>query len=201
MYSQTLLTTSGRGSGLEPTTAASSFDGCKGLIRAGLTFLPDELLPALASLPDVPSAGLALLPEVLFTAGALAFLAGPSFAASTFLSCVLCFVLPGIAVLPFSALPRRRVSLPLGRVQDVEGQQTGDIKTNIDHHRVASSASVGRVRGGGLGSVRSSRCYPPQTGTSSPGPCLKRGSGRKAMTEKEGRLIQTGCPSVKRAVA
>src|SRR5215212_11715291 len=94
MYSHTLLTTSVRGSGEEPTTAASSFDGCSGFIRAGLTFLPNELLPALASLPDVPSAGLALLPEVLFTAGALAFLAGPSFAASTFLSGVLCFVLP-----------------------------------------------------------------------------------------------------------
>jgi hypothetical protein len=62
---------------------------------------------------------------------------------------VLCFVLLGIAILPFSALPRGRVSLPLGRVQDVEGQPTGGIKPNIDHHRIASSAFVGRVRRGG----------------------------------------------------
>src|SRR4051795_1848515 len=72
MWSQTLLTTSGRGSGSEPTTAASSFDGCNGLIRAGLTFLPDAPLPALA------------------------VLAGASLAALTFLSGVLCFVLLGI---------------------------------------------------------------------------------------------------------
>src|SRR5689334_1954117 len=37
MYSHTLLTTSGRGSGFEPTTAAHSFDGCRGFISAGLT--------------------------------------------------------------------------------------------------------------------------------------------------------------------
>src|SRR3954463_13210766 len=102
MYSQTLLTTSGRGSGSEPTTAASSFDGCKGFIRAGLTFLPDVPFPALAVLADVPSAGLAVL-------------AGASLVASAFLAVVLCFVLLGMVDLRFSALPRRRVSLPLGR--------------------------------------------------------------------------------------
>src|SRR5215213_2895651 len=94
MYSQTLLTTSGRGSGAEPTTAASSFDGCKGLIRAGLTVLPDAPLPALADLPDVPSAGLAFLAELLFAGVELAFLGAVSFAAVG-----LCFVLLGIGVL------------------------------------------------------------------------------------------------------
>src|SRR5215207_1845954 len=96
MQSHTLLTTSGRGSGSEPTTAASSLDGCSGFIRAGLTFLPDEPLPALASLPDVPSAGLALLPEVLFAAGALAFLSGAFLAVSAFLGGVGCLALLGI---------------------------------------------------------------------------------------------------------
>src|SRR3954468_17274343 len=48
MWSQTLLTTSGGGSGSEPTTAASSLDGCNGFIRAGLTFLADAPVPALA---------------------------------------------------------------------------------------------------------------------------------------------------------
>src|SRR5215207_1359411 len=96
MQSHTLLTTSGRGSGSEPTTAASSLDGCSGLIRAGLTVLPDEPLPALASLPDVPSAGLALLPEVLFAAGALAFLSGAFLAVSAFLGSVGCLALLGI---------------------------------------------------------------------------------------------------------
>src|SRR5215210_8078343 len=86
MESHTLLTTSGRGSGSEPTTAASSFDGCNGLIRAGLTFLPDAPLPALAVLADVLSAE-------------LAFLAGASLAALTFLSGVLRFVLLGIITL------------------------------------------------------------------------------------------------------
>src|ERR1051325_3834946 len=97
MYSQTLLTTSGRGSGSEPTTAASSLDGCKGFIRAGLTFLPDAPLPALAVLADVPSAGLAvlgaLLADVLF-AVELAFLGEVSFAAV-----VLGLVLLGIGAL------------------------------------------------------------------------------------------------------
>src|SRR6478735_12662548 len=44
MYSQTLLTTSVRGSGVDPTTAASSFEGCSGFARAGF-----GLLAALAS--------------------------------------------------------------------------------------------------------------------------------------------------------
>ena len=35
--------------------------------------MPDAPWPALASLAGVPSAGLAFLPEVLFAAGALAF--------------------------------------------------------------------------------------------------------------------------------
>src|SRR5690242_20035680 len=39
MYSHTLLTTSVRGSGDDPTTAASSFEGCRGFARAGLGFL------------------------------------------------------------------------------------------------------------------------------------------------------------------
>src|SRR5215218_9670979 len=39
MYSHTLLTTSVRGSGAEPTTAASSFEGCSGFARAGFGFL------------------------------------------------------------------------------------------------------------------------------------------------------------------
>src|ERR671932_2492210 len=52
MYSQTLLTASGRDRGLEPTTAASSLDGCMGFMRAGLALRPDALsfdplLPAL----------------------------------------------------------------------------------------------------------------------------------------------------------
>src|SRR3954447_21838821 len=142
MYSQTLLTTSGRGSGAEPTTAASSFDGCKGLIRAGLTFLPDVPLPALAVLADVPSAGLAFLDGVLFVAVVLAVLAGASLVASAFLAVVLCFALLGMVDLRFSALPRRRVSLPLGRVQDVEGQKTGGVKPDVDHHSVATSISA-----------------------------------------------------------
>src|SRR3712207_2117977 len=36
MEAHTLLTTSGRGSGAEPTTAARAWDGCKAFIRAGL---------------------------------------------------------------------------------------------------------------------------------------------------------------------
>src|SRR3954464_10984273 len=59
MYSQTLLTTSPRGRGSAPTTAASSFDGCKSFCSA-LGFWS----PALA--------GSALLP---FSFGALAALA------------------------------------------------------------------------------------------------------------------------------
>src|SRR3954471_22863025 len=75
MYSQTLLTTSGRGSGLEPTTAASSLDGCNGLIRAGLTLLPDAPLPALGVLADVLFAvELAFLAEVSFAAVVLGLL-------------------------------------------------------------------------------------------------------------------------------
>src|ERR1051325_12013926 len=96
MYSQTLLTTSGRGSGSEPTTAASSLDGCKGFIRAGLTFLPDALLSALAVLADAPSAGLTFLTKVLFAGVGLVSLAGARFATSGFLGGVLCFVLLGI---------------------------------------------------------------------------------------------------------
>src|SRR5215213_11634487 len=53
MYSHTLLTTSPRGRGLDPTTAASSFDGCKGFCSA-LGFLapvlPDAGLPLCAFL-------------------------------------------------------------------------------------------------------------------------------------------------------
>src|SRR6185312_16979270 len=85
-----------RGSGLEPTTAASSLDGCKGLIRAGLTFLPDVPLPALAVLADALSGALAFLAEVLLAAVELASLAGVRFATSGFLGGVLCFVLLGI---------------------------------------------------------------------------------------------------------
>src|SRR4051794_29133891 len=47
MYSHTLLTTSVRGSGEEPTTAASSFEGCSGFIRAGFGFLV-AVVPALS---------------------------------------------------------------------------------------------------------------------------------------------------------
>jgi len=57
-----------RDTGLEPTTAASSFDGCKGFIRAGLTFLPDAPLPALAVLADAPSAELVILAVLLLAA-------------------------------------------------------------------------------------------------------------------------------------
>jgi hypothetical protein len=39
MYSYTLLTTSVRGNGEEPTTPASSVEGCNGFIRAGFGFL------------------------------------------------------------------------------------------------------------------------------------------------------------------
>ncbi len=39
MYSHILLTTSMRGRGDEPITAASSLDGCRGFIRAGIGFL------------------------------------------------------------------------------------------------------------------------------------------------------------------
>jgi hypothetical protein len=45
MYSHILLTTSGRGRGEEPTTAASSVEGCSGFIRAGFGFLV-VLVPA-----------------------------------------------------------------------------------------------------------------------------------------------------------
>src|SRR3954467_12053765 len=97
MSSQTLLTTSGRGSGSEPTTAASSLDGCNGFIRAGLTFLPDAPLPALALLVDAPSAGLAFLAEV-------------PLAVSAFLGGVGCLALLGIV----GVLSRVRV-LAVGR--------------------------------------------------------------------------------------
>src|SRR3954465_1558683 len=39
IYSHTLLTTSVRGRGDDPTTAASSFEGCSGFARAGFGFL------------------------------------------------------------------------------------------------------------------------------------------------------------------
>ena len=70
-----MLTTSGRGSGLEPTTAASSFDGCNGLIKAGLTFLADE-----------PFSALAVLAGVLLGADVLVFLGGEFLAASAFVA-------------------------------------------------------------------------------------------------------------------
>src|SRR4051794_9563162 len=66
---------------------------------------------------------------------------GASLVASAFLAVVLCFVLLGMVDLRFSALPRRRVSLPLGR-QDVEGQKTGGVKPDVDHHSVATSISA-----------------------------------------------------------
>src|SRR5919112_88981 len=47
MYSHTLLTTSVRGSGEEPTTAASSFEGRSGFISAGFGFLA-AIVPALS---------------------------------------------------------------------------------------------------------------------------------------------------------
>jgi hypothetical protein len=62
--------------------------------------------------------------------------------ASAFLAVVLCFALLGMVDLRFSALPRRRVSLPLGRVQDVEGQKTGGVKPDVDHHSAATSISA-----------------------------------------------------------
>src|SRR5215210_7830893 len=105
MESHTLLTTSGRGSGSEPTTAASSLDGCNGLIRAGLTFLPDAPLPAPAFLAGVPSAEPAFFAGVLLAAVGLAFLAGSGLTASVFLAGVLfaavglCFALLAIVVL------------------------------------------------------------------------------------------------------
>src|SRR4051794_31927350 len=40
MYSHTLLTTSGRGKGAEPTMAANSGEGCNGLRKAEVAFLP-----------------------------------------------------------------------------------------------------------------------------------------------------------------
>src|SRR3712207_120695 len=56
MYSHTLLTTSPRGKGPEPTTAASSFEGCKGFCSA-LGFLPavlaDAALPLCALLVGI----------------------------------------------------------------------------------------------------------------------------------------------------
>src|SRR5215213_5717204 len=82
-----------------PNTAWSFSSAMISRLLAGswrLTFLPDELLPARASLPDVPSAGLALLPEVLFVAGTLAFLAGAFLAVSAFLGSVGCLALLGI---------------------------------------------------------------------------------------------------------
>src|SRR3954468_10361883 len=109
----------GRGSGSEPTTAASSFDGCKGFIRAGLTFLLDPPLPALAVLPAVPSAGLAFLAGVLFSGVELAFLGGVSFA-----TIVLGFVLLGIGVL-------------LGLAQVIDGMI---IPLPLDQHCCLSSS-------------------------------------------------------------
>src|SRR5919107_3528136 len=40
MYSQTLLTTFGRGKGAEPTMAANSGEGCNGLRKTEVAFLP-----------------------------------------------------------------------------------------------------------------------------------------------------------------
>src|ERR671932_793999 len=62
MYSQTLLTVSGRDRGLEPTTAASSLDGCIGFIKAGFALRPDvpsfdSLLPALLAISLSHSVG------------------------------------------------------------------------------------------------------------------------------------------------
>jgi hypothetical protein len=55
MYSHTLLTTSVRGRGDDPTTAASSFDGCTGFARAGFGFLSAILIFLCCAGP--PSAG------------------------------------------------------------------------------------------------------------------------------------------------
>src|SRR3954470_8113700 len=86
----------GRGSGSEPTTAASSLDGCKGFISAGLTFLPDAPLPAPASLAGVPSAEPAFFAGVLLAAVGLAFLAEVPLAVSAFLGGGGCLALLGI---------------------------------------------------------------------------------------------------------
>src|SRR3954464_3733117 len=48
---------SGRGSGFEPTTAANSFDGCRGFMSAGLGLRP---VPFSAELLAVPALGIVL---------------------------------------------------------------------------------------------------------------------------------------------
>src|SRR6478736_2299740 len=59
IYSQTLLTTSVRGSGADPTTAASSLDGCSGFARARLGFLAAlaSVIVKLLNCALLPSAG------------------------------------------------------------------------------------------------------------------------------------------------
>jgi len=57
---------------------------------------------------------------------------------------VLCFVLLGIVVLPFSALQRRRMSFPLRRIQDVEGQKAGCVEPYVDHHSAVTSLAAVR---------------------------------------------------------
>src|SRR5947199_29566 len=52
------------------------------------------------------------------------------------------FQVLGMVRLRFSARPRRRVSLPLRCVQDVEGQETGGVKPDVDHHRTVTSCSA-----------------------------------------------------------
>src|SRR4051794_11042814 len=37
-------------------------------------------------------------------------------------------------LLPHTAILTERMSVPLGRVQDVEGQKAGGVKPNVDHH-------------------------------------------------------------------
>ena len=58
---------------MEPTTAASSLDGCKGFIRAGFTFLPDDpFFSALAALAGARLAAAAFGAGALFAAAGLA---------------------------------------------------------------------------------------------------------------------------------
>jgi hypothetical protein len=59
MYSHTLLTTSVRGSGEEPTTAASSVEGCNGFIKAGFGFLAAlaSVIVKLLNYASLPFAG------------------------------------------------------------------------------------------------------------------------------------------------
>src|SRR4051794_27129078 len=59
MYPHTLLTTSVLGSGADPTTAASSFEGCSGFARAGFGFLAAlaSVIVKLLNCASLPSAG------------------------------------------------------------------------------------------------------------------------------------------------